>query len=281
MKKQLLSGLILVFIVTGIIGTAQSETLTQEFTSQWYVEPWDYNGEITTARWDYKPYTTAESPLERFEISFSMEVTGLSVGDDFRYSHEFATDDYTGYGSGQFRFGDSFSQVTGSTLIIKRDYEITTPEALDKWFNPPNIDNAYFYLETGTATGPYTVTSKTVLTYYYAEPEVAIDIVPGDSENTINIKNNKPLEVAILTSEAFDASGIDASTVTFGPDSALCFEDYSMEDVDHDGDADMVLRFDVQATGIDCTCDTAELTGLTFAGEEFSSQGRVNVKPCN
>lgn len=86
--------------------------------------------------------------------------------------------------------------------------------------------------------------------------QVLIDIKPGSDPNSVNTKNKGRLPVAILTTDEFDASTVDAVTITIGDgegaetpvaarkNGTLMAE---LEDVDDDGDLDMILHFETQA----------------------------------
>jgi hypothetical protein len=81
--------------------------------------------------------------------------------------------------------------------------------------------------------------------------DIDIDIKPGSFPNSINPDTNGVIPVAILTTDAFDATTVDASTVTFGPaEATMIHKNAHLEDVDGDGDTDMVLHFRTQDTGI-------------------------------
>ena len=77
--------------------------------------------------------------------------------------------------------------------------------------------------------------------------EVEIDIKPGSDPNSVNLANNGQIAIAILTTDDFDATQVDASTVMFA--GALAVQN-SLEDVDNDGDLDMVLHFLTQETNL-------------------------------
>ncbi|HSG27643.1 MAG TPA: hypothetical protein VLA34_04120 [Candidatus Krumholzibacterium sp.] len=113
-----------------------------------------------------------------------------------------------------------------------------------------------------------------------------IDIKPGSEENPINCKSmNGVIPVAILTTECFDASIVDHTTVTFGP--AGAFEAHSnkhgikrhVEDVDFDGDLDLVFHFRGYETGIVCGDTLAVLRGMTWDGLQFEAAGRIRTVP--
>ena len=74
---------------------------------------------------------------------------------------------------------------------------------------------------------------------------ICIDIKPGSCPNSININSNGVIPVAILTTPCFDAAGVDPETVVFSGASPV---HYALEDVDGDGDTDLILHFRTQDT---------------------------------
>ncbi|MFC1714661.1 DUF11 domain-containing protein [Candidatus Poribacteria bacterium] len=73
---------------------------------------------------------------------------------------------------------------------------------------------------------------------------VEIDIKPGDDSESINVSGNGILPVAILGSPDFDVNDVDPLTVVFGPGEASeCHEKGHIEDVNGDGEDDMILHF--------------------------------------
>jgi DNA-binding beta-propeller fold protein YncE len=111
---------------------------------------------------------------------------------------------------------------------------------------------------------------------------VAIDIKPGAFPNSVNPGSHGVIAVAVLTSPGFDAATVDPSTVVFGPLGAPAQGGAGhLEDVDGDGDLDLVLHFSVQASGIACGTTSATLTGTTFGGQAIEASDSIRTVPCH
>jgi len=122
--------------------------------------------------------------------------------------------------------------------------------------------------------------------YEFEPPTIMapIDIKPCSDPNSINCNNeNQVIAVAILTSEDFDATTVDHTTVTFEGASETHVDKKSgearrhEEDVDGDGDTDLVFHFRLGDT--DLTCDSTEgtLTGETFDGQAIEGTDAVRM----
>ena len=117
---------------------------------------------------------------------------------------------------------------------------------------------------------------------------VTIDIKPGSFPNSINPGSQGVIPVAILTTSTaqgdpldFDATTVDPLSVTFGPDGATEAHGRGhIEDVDGDGDLDLVLHFNTQETGIQCGDTSASLTGTTFSGFAISGSDSIVTVGC-
>jgi DNA-binding beta-propeller fold protein YncE len=118
--------------------------------------------------------------------------------------------------------------------------------------------------------------------------EVDIDIKPGSDPNSINCENDKEvITVAILTTEDFDATTVDHTTVLFEGASETHVDKKAgvarrhEEDVDGDGDVDLVFHFRNGDTAIDCGATEATLTGETFEGRAITGTDAVRTVPAN
>jgi hypothetical protein len=106
--------------------------------------------------------------------------------------------------------------------------------------------------------------------------EVSIDIKPGSDPNSINLKSKGVVPVAVLTTDDFDASTVDPETVLFADVEPVRWK---MEDVDDDGDMDMLFHFKTQELNLDENSTEATLTGDTTDGKQILGTDTVNIVP--
>lgn len=110
---------------------------------------------------------------------------------------------------------------------------------------------------------------------------VAVDIKPGRSPNSINLKRAETIPVAILTTATFNASTADPTMVLFGATGVEASPiRSSLKDVDGDGDADLLFRFNTRDTGIACGDVSAVLTGETLDGQAFEGTDEITLVRC-
>ena len=112
---------------------------------------------------------------------------------------------------------------------------------------------------------------------------VDIDLNPGEGANTINCTKSGVIPVAILTSDDFDATTVDHTTVRFEGASEAHVDKKSgeprrhEEDVDGDGDPDLVFHFRADETDFTCESTEATLTGETFDGQAIEGTAAVRM----
>jgi hypothetical protein len=104
--------------------------------------------------------------------------------------------------------------------------------------------------------------------------EVLIDIKPGRYPNIINLKSKRKVPVAILTTDDFDASDVEPETVDFAGDSPIRWR---VEDVDNDGDYDMLFYFITQELDLTKENTEAALEGETFYGIQITGTDSVKI----
>lgn len=114
--------------------------------------------------------------------------------------------------------------------------------------------------------------------------QVAIDIQPGSTTNTININGNGVIPVAILGSASFDVSQIDISSLKFagldvrvrGNGVPQC----AIGEVNADAISDLVCQFVDDATQWSPDNGTASITGnlyAEFGGTAFHGSDVINI----
>ena len=104
-------------------------------------------------------------------------------------------------------------------------------------------------------------------------PKVTVDIKPGSDTNPINLKSKGVVPVAVLTTDAFNAAAVDPATVFFAGAKPVR---WTREDVDGDGDVDMLFHFKTQELDLTENSTEATLTGQTT--EEVAIQGTDEVR---
>ena len=135
--------------------------------------------------------------------------------------------------------------------------------------------------DTGATTiiGPLEVPSEpTALVRTFSlgwgpDSRVCIDIKPGSDPNSLNCNNDQGvIPVAILTTDDFDATTVDHTTVMFEGASETHVNKKTdrprrhEEDVDDDGDTDLVFHFRLGDTALDCDSIEGTLTREAFDG---------------
>jgi beta-glucanase (GH16 family) len=108
---------------------------------------------------------------------------------------------------------------------------------------------------------------------------VDIDVKPGDSDDNLCNRGKGVIPVALLTSDTFDATTVDHSTVTLGD----AYETHvnkktgdlqrHEEDADGDGDMDLVFHFRYDETGLACDPQVVPFNGWTFDGQPITAGG--------
>jgi len=113
---------------------------------------------------------------------------------------------------------------------------------------------------------------------------VEIDIKPGGDPNSINCENEKGvITVAILTTDEFDATTVDHTTVRFAGATETHVDKKTgkprrhEEDVDGDGDTDLVFHFRFGDTDLTCVSTEGTLTGATYDGAQIEGSDAVRM----
>lgn len=106
---------------------------------------------------------------------------------------------------------------------------------------------------------------------------VSIDIKPDDTPNTVNIKKDKIVTVALLGSSTFGVNSVDKSTLRFGGHTLQPAIKTSLQDVNKDSFIDLVMQFKVTALGFSVSDTQGCLTALLQDGTPIMGCDSVRI----
>jgi Mg-chelatase subunit ChlD len=120
--------------------------------------------------------------------------------------------------------------------------------------------------------------------------EVEINIKPGSDPNAVNCGSKGGTPVAVLTTDTFDATTVDPSSLRFGSPSEIVagngasiihtgghFEDAKPDSGPKDGDTDFVGHFYTPDTGFSKTDTEGWLVGKTTDGRTIAGKDSVKI----
>jgi Protein of unknown function (DUF1566) len=110
---------------------------------------------------------------------------------------------------------------------------------------------------------------------------ITIDIKPGEFPNSINPRSKAKIAVAILTTDTFNPTTVNAATLRFGATGTEAIPvRIAVEDVNGDGFSDLLLNFNTQDTDIQSGETSASLTGQTFNGQRIEGTNAITTLGC-
>jgi hypothetical protein len=166
---------------------------------------------------------------------------------------------------------DGASQVGQEKVVMNRNDDMDQTIS----YSGACFDKAtFFYDVTAWAPGLIEIVDDIVLEECLIE--VALDIKPGSDPNSINLRSKGVVPVAVLTTDEFDATTVDPATVSFAGAAPLR---WTTEDVDCDGDLDLLFHFKTQELALTPESTDATLTGATFDGRSIQGIDAVNIVP--
>jgi hypothetical protein len=201
--------------------------------------------------------------------------------------------------------GDGGGVVSGQTLTVNAAF--TDPGVLDthtatiNFGSGPQTATVNESSGSGTVTGSqlYTLPGTYMVTVCVSDNEspavcdslsltvnpfpVTIDIKPGAFPNTIVLRSNGNVQVAIFGSPTFNVTTIVPATVTFAGAPIRVKNngslDYNIQDINFDGLPDMVAKFNIEALQLTPGATQAELLGRATSGVYIRGIDSVQVLP--
>jgi hypothetical protein len=111
---------------------------------------------------------------------------------------------------------------------------------------------------------------------------VSVDVRPRRDANRINPNSIKNINVVVFSVNGFDATTVDPNSVRFGATGTEAVPVHvGQRDVDGDGKLDMVVRFEIQDTGIKCGDTSATLTGQISGGLPIIGSSPIRTAQCS
>lgn len=147
------------------IASAHAATITQNFNSNWTVDPWDYNGDIAAQYWqylNYAPWDTSLGTLNSVQITTTVNGT-RDAADSVGLRHAF----FTGWTPAQYQFSDVASIAAGSgTFSDTRTFVSGTDFALTNFLSYLYLPQAYYFFES-RSNATHSIDATTTLVYNY------------------------------------------------------------------------------------------------------------------
>ena len=108
-----------------------------------------------------------------------------------------------------------------------------------------------------------------------------IDIKPGSYPNSINIRSNGKVPVALFGSDMFAVTSVDIASVRLHPmdrpEGGAPVNKFAYTDLNSDGYLDIIFHFRTQAIGLQPGDEMACLHGMTMTGDHFCGHDTVRV----
>ena len=106
---------------------------------------------------------------------------------------------------------------------------------------------------------------------------IAFDVKPDH----INPNSRRLLAATVLTTDSFDATTIDPTTIRFGKTGTEATPvDVNKKDVNGDGQPDVLLMFSLQDIGIQCGDSSVSMTGQTVNGTPINGSDSISTVGC-
>ncbi len=110
--------------------------------------------------------------------------------------------------------------------------------------------------------------------------DAPIDIKPGTSQNSINLKSKGVIPVVLFNENFFVPEDVDISTITFGHSGVEAQPaHWAYEDIDDDQDIDLILHFRTQEAGFQVGDTDGTLIAYLTNGKRIHAEDSVQIVP--
>jgi hypothetical protein len=256
-------------------------TVTSAFVEFSVDGPYDNDLELAIhgeASGDAQTFSLASQPIDR-PLTDALAEWSIPAADFWQWREKRQTPDLADIVTEIVRRSDW--EPGNALAIIVRNAGPAIPNPED----PLNRLHRRVYAYERAMIDPEAEPARLVLTYLDVV-DVMLDIKPDGEPNSINCSNARGLiPVAVLTTDSFDATTVDHSTVTFEGASETHVSRLTgepqrhEEDVDYDGDIDLVFHFRFGDTSLTCDSTDAALLGMTFDGQAIAGTDEVRMVP--
>lgn len=153
-------------------------------------------------------------------------------------------------------------------VVLPGPLEIAFPTARDFFFRKPQSTSLFLRGTVGRS------------------PDCpVVDIKPGGDPNSINCSNpGEIISVAVLTTDDFDATTLDHTTVIFEGAREVHIDPMTgnprrhEDDVDEDGDIDLIFHFRLDDTDLTCDSTDGRLSGETYGGQAIGGTDAISMR---
>ena len=281
-------------LLTFVVGGSDPDDDPLAYTASNLPDGAAFDSDTRTFSWTPTFAQTGNYPGVRFEVSdgelSDFEEINISVGDVNRPPVLDPIGDKTVEVMATLSFALSCSDPEGDTLVCSASglpagasFDPVTEQF--NWTPTSGQAGSYPGVTFEVSDGLLSDTEQIMITVTPTGVAVVIDIKPGSERNPVNPKSEGVLPVAVFSSDTFDATDIDPSTVYLAGASVAQNPDdqrWMIEEKDENGDGLMDVRLHFDTEGIDPSQfvgDYAVLTGSTYGGIAFQGSDFVTIVP--
>lgn len=160
--SKFLAGLLLAGVA---FAHAQAASITQNFNSNWTVEPWDDNGDIAAQYRQYLNYAPWDASLGTLtSVQITTTVNGSrNAADSVGLRYAF----FTGWSPNQYQFSDAAAIAAGSgTFSDTRAFVSGSDFALSNFLSYLYLPQAYYFFES-RSNSTHSIDATTTVVYNY------------------------------------------------------------------------------------------------------------------